>query len=50
MVSIEDLKKGDGYKIGVSLLRNYNEGRHGEWNNYCTLKGKDRGTYVNANK
>lgn len=28
------------------MLRNYNEGRHGEWNNYSTLKGQSKGSYV----
>ncbi len=46
IVSIDDINKGDSYKISVNLMRNYNEGRHGSWNNYCTLKGKDKGTYV----
>lgn len=46
MVSIDDINKGDSYKIGVFLLRKYNEGRNGGWNNYCTLKGKDKGSYV----
>eukprot|EP00825_Cyclidium_porcatum_P022956 TRINITY_DN2523_c0_g1_i1.p1 TRINITY_DN2523_c0_g1~~TRINITY_DN2523_c0_g1_i1.p1 ORF type:complete len:419 (-),score=83.94 TRINITY_DN2523_c0_g1_i1:365-1621(-) len=32
---------------GVSLLRDgYNEGRNGQWNNYCTLKGQNKGSYV----
>lgn len=34
---------------GVSLLRDgYNEGRNGSWNNYCTLKGMNKGSYVNS--
>jgi hypothetical protein len=32
--------------VGVYLLRKYNEGRHGEWDNYVSLKGKDKGSYV----
>mmetsp|Transcript_3408 Transcript_3408/g.2862 ORF Transcript_3408/g.2862 Transcript_3408/m.2862 type:complete len:283 (+) Transcript_3408:764-1612(+) len=27
--------------INSILLRNYNDGRHGKWNNYCTLKGQN---------
>ena len=39
--------------INAILLRNYNDGKHGAWNNYCTLKGQSKGTYVkskNTNK
>lgn len=32
---------------GVYLLRKYNDGRNGEWDNYSSLKGMNRGTYVN---
>ena len=32
----------------VYLLRKYNQGRHGSWNNYCSLKGIQRGTYVKS--
>ena len=35
--------------INAVLLRNYNDGRHGKWNNYCTLKGQNKGTYVKKN-
>ena len=29
------------------ILRNYNDGRNGGWDNYCCYKGKNPGTYVN---
>lgn len=29
------------------ILRNYNDGRQGGWNNYCCYKGQSKGTYVN---
>ena len=28
------------------LLRNYNDGKHGKWDNYSTLKGQCKGSYV----
>lgn len=28
------------------LLRNYNDGRHGGWNNYCCYDKKGTGSYV----
>lgn len=31
----------------VFLMKNYNEGRHGSWNNYSTLKGNAVPSYVN---
>ena len=30
----------------MHLLRDYNEGRHGGWNNYCNIKGQNKGSYV----
>lgn len=32
-------EKSKSIREAVSLLRNYNEGRHGDWANYATLKG-----------
>jgi len=32
------------------LLRNYNDGRHGKWDNYSGLKGQNKGSYVDKNK
>jgi hypothetical protein len=29
-------------KEAVTLLRPYNEGRHGEWDNYSSLKGNNK--------
>jgi hypothetical protein len=46
MIGIDDVKDEADYKINVNLLRNYNEGRHGSWNNYSSLKGSRKGTYV----
>lgn len=31
--------KNEGIREAVSLLRPYNEGRHGDWDNYSGLKG-----------
>ncbi|KAM3142181.1 hypothetical protein pb186bvf_005590 [Paramecium bursaria] len=48
MVEITDLKKFD--PNGVYLLRKYNEGRNGGWDNYISLKGMNKGTYVVPHK
>ena len=32
--------------INSLLLRDYNDGRHGGWDNYCCYKGKNKGSYV----
>jgi len=32
--------------INSLILRNYNDGRTGGWDNYCCYKGKNKGTYV----
>ena len=32
------------------LLRNYNDGRQGGWDNYCCYKGQNQGTYVGKGK
>ena len=32
--------------INSLLLRNYNDGRTGGWDNYCCYKGQNKGTYV----
>lgn len=34
--------KGVAIKEAVSLLRPYNEGRHGDWDNYSNLKGNSQ--------
>lgn len=47
IVSIDEVQTSNKFVNGVYIMRDgYNEGRHGSWNNYCTLKGKDKGTYV----
>jgi hypothetical protein len=32
------------------LLRHYNDGKHGGWDNYCCYKGNAKGHFVNATK
>lgn len=32
--------------INSLLLRNYNDGRTGGWNNYCCYKGQNKGSYI----
>lgn len=34
--------KNQGIKQAVTLLRPYNEGRHGDWNNYSALNGNSK--------
>ena len=34
--------KGKSIKEAVTLLRPYNEGRHGDWDNYSSLQGKSK--------
>jgi len=47
IVSIDEVEAGSKYVNSVYIMRDgYNEGRHGSWNNYSTLKGKDKGSYV----
>lgn len=38
--------KSDTVKTNAMIIRNYNDGRHGGWNNYCCYKGKNTGSYV----
>ena len=33
--------------VNSLILRNYNDGRQGGWDNYCCYKGQAKGTYVN---
>jgi len=37
-------------KISVNLLRPYNSGRHGNWDNYCEFKNANKGSYVKSRK
>lgn len=34
--------KNKGIKEAVTLLRPYNQGRHGDWDNYSSLKGNNK--------
>lgn len=38
--------KSNSVAINSMILRNYNDGRHGGWNNYCCYDGKNVGSYV----
>lgn len=45
--------KGQSIREAVTLLRPYNEGRHGDWDNYSNLKGNSKkgevgGKYMNS--
>jgi hypothetical protein len=47
VTGLEDTNSKD-VAVNSILLRNYNDGRHGKWNNYCTLKGQSKGSYVHT--
>lgn len=34
--------------MNALILRNYNDGRHGGWDNYCCYDKKGQGTFVKA--
>jgi hypothetical protein len=36
--------------MNTLILRGYNDGRNGGWDNYCPLKGQNKGTFVKAFK
>jgi len=38
------------FATSIMLLRNYNEGRNGGWNNYSCLKGINKGSFVKKEK
>ncbi|KRX11100.1 Nucleoside diphosphate kinase [Pseudocohnilembus persalinus] len=48
-LTIDQLNQQATSRQTVTLIRdNYNEGRHGNWNNYSTFKGMQKGTYVKS--
>jgi hypothetical protein len=38
--------KSNQCAINCVILKNYNDGRHGGWNNYCCYDKKNKGSYV----
>ena len=47
VVGIDEVSSNNRYVNSMALLRgNYNEGRHGSWNNYCSLSKTGKGSYV----
>jgi hypothetical protein len=38
--------KSGGDPVNTMILKNYNDGRHGGWNNYCCYNKKNTGHYV----
>lgn len=40
--------KDNNASINCMILKNYNDGRHGTWNNYCCYNHSNQGTYVKA--
>ena len=49
MAELADCNNADVGK-NTLLMRNYNDGKHGGWDNYCCYKGNNKGTFVNKNK
>ena len=47
VTGLEDTNLKD-VAVNSILLRDYNDGRHGKWDNYCTLKGQSKGSYVKS--
>ena len=45
---ITDITQPKSGTVGINamIMRNYNDGRHGGWNNYCCYDGKGQGSYV----
>ena len=41
-------EKSNTVGINAMIVRNYNDGRHGGWNNYAPYMKKGKGTYVEA--
>ena len=49
MTTVENAKS-NAAAVNTLILRNYNDGRQGGWNNYCCYKGQQQGSYVNNKK
>mmetsp|Transcript_14683 Transcript_14683/g.10581 ORF Transcript_14683/g.10581 Transcript_14683/m.10581 type:complete len:88 (+) Transcript_14683:636-899(+) len=47
---VAEVGQGKGKEVAINslIMRNYNEGRGGGWDNYCCYKGKNKGTYVDT--
>jgi len=47
IVSIDEVENNKDFEKNIFIMRtNYHPGRNGSWNNYSTLKGIRKGTYV----
>ena len=42
--------KSNSAAANTMILRNYNDGRQGGWDNYCCYKGGNKGSYVDRKK
>lgn len=42
--------KNSSAAVNTLILRNYNDGRQGGWNNYCCYQGQNPGGYVDRKK
>lgn len=49
VTTIEDTKN-PAVSRNVLILRHYNDGRHGDWDNYCCYKGQNAGSMVDTKK
>jgi len=51
IVGIDEVNASSNFVNSVYIMRdNYNEGRHGSWNNYSPFKGMNKGSYVKTEK
>ena len=42
--------KNSSAAVNTLILRNYNDGRQGGWNNYCCYKGQNPASYIDKKK
>ena len=49
-VTTVENSKSNSAAVNTLILRNYNDGRQGGWDNYCCYKGNNQGSYVDKKK
>lgn len=49
VVTLDDVNNASVAR-NVLILKDYNDGRHGGWNNYCCYKGQNKGHFVDKKK
>lgn len=46
ILTIDNLSDNANVKTTTFLMKDYNEGRHGTWNNYESFKGMTKESYI----